>query len=1586
MNIDPSAVSKSNSDVINTENNKLLIMGKSSMIDIIFPLYDQITQQVRLPYLLHFFVFLWYCLQVTVLSIWPVRNAILKDQVSVFNSYIESFAYFAPSAVTKDSIMVQIVIFSCIFVVCLGFLIFQLVYFSNYRKLVKWTLMPSRFLLEAVSLLMLHPVANLFGKSFKIFYENGYQMDNVIYMGCCAIYYLFFSLMYSASCSLTSSSAYMQNSYISSFHSSFILFFAIGNPAFRAFHYVFIVYEEWADLIVIFVHISLFIYYLNKCKVFPYALSFSNITFFGVVVASIILDFARVVVFFSKSIGHNTFTFIFIGSVVFGMIFSNFYYNFVIERTRKDLSYNREQNLVDYEDEDKEDLVLTDEEKSERFRSLQLDCDGNKAIAYLHYGQEYMTDLFIDFSVVKYIIQNQPSTEVLIHCIRSLSFFPTEYRLLNLLTNAALRRRDLKQRDRFLVFQVHRIKILRQSSSSSAAAEKLAEMRQITKQCETETRSYWNKSEANIDALVCLSDNLSRARSLWVETLNDYPNSSAHHEEYAHFMIECATDFETAVRMKHKASLIESGANFSTDYCFRSMVRCYPNYLKKKVLDVKGNLMKSKNKNKGSQTHSSGPNSFNTSNGFDARLEEEIGKTMVQQAKMRLALQRATMERKANNSNRLSTANYFVLFFNIALLTFIYFYLQSYFDGRYHDQERVTLASRCLFDFSFASFLNLLHWASDVTPPRLNITKYNDEFYTVESSSNSFISQGSSYQNISMEYGIKSRKDYLEFLQSISTLASSGVNIFSLTTVLLVKSTPLTWCSGGAPLEPRLAELKSVFVYESMAQSLLVAMPDYENWWINNSYFCSLYSTHFDFSSHFEDMLHGLALSEHEEAEHVESNLMQLFYFVPSSYIIISISLIIVVSYLFIKETNTFVTLMLSIDEQHKHLASQALRRDSEESSEISRQMHGTFDSNSILCHILMLLFTIVLICGLICFSLYEAIHMNDQYFITSQWSYLAGIRSSLVVDCLIALTQSVFLYDPVISTTNVTNISFSLQKLEESLELLEVKKEELLMGNQIVEALVGHDTLIDTLSMTEQCKPPTVDATLHDMYRCGSTNQLLAVFKDFIMESKAEVNQYNATLQHEIFINLIHLCTDHLLPLLKKIDERFVEVIGDYVSVYSYTDTILYIAGLILSCILFWIVYDFLQLLDIAYEMGLILLRRVPPIGIISKSELVEYLMNKSNEKQANELTTTSSIIHNSADGVLCLGLSGIIESVNPSISHILGYTPEQLLGQPISTLFSTEDGEKLRNQLQLIEHKQSASTYEDHMKCVSDSDLVIPCNIIVLGMADESSKIESFVIIIRDESSLLKQQEEAEEAKKQSESLLFQILPRDIVVRLNQGEKDISFVVHSASIMFIDIVKFSEYSAALTPQEIMGNLSMLFSAFDEALAKYNLLTKIKLIGDVYMCAAGLFTPNEPPSHHAEQIIKFGLDALLQLEEINIKLNANLNVRIGVNTGGPLIAGVLGTDKPVFDIIGDPINVASRLQSTDVPGRIQISQDTYDLISTMDFSIEPRGEIFLKGKGKSQAYLVRPPHSFAFQLSSQDLINTNSTHDIDSN
>jgi PAS domain S-box-containing protein len=404
-----------------------------------------------------------------------------------------------------------------------------------------------------------------------------------------------------------------------------------------------------------------------------------------------------------------------------------------------------------------------------------------------------------------------------------------------------------------------------------------------------------------------------------------------------------------------------------------------------------------------------------------------------------------------------------------------------------------------------------------------------------------------------------------------------------------------------------------------------------------------------------------------------------------------------------------------------------------------------------------------------------------------------------------------------------------------------------------------------------------------------------------------------------------------------------------------------MYFAGqVLLLIVLLVLIIWYCNTINDCYDILLGLLRRVSPAAILATPALEAYLLNRSATKRRVGMTPDEKIIDTSLDCVIFTTAVGLVDMINPSVTKTFGFSPEQLLGQSIASLMTGDNAEKIDQQLKLMAEKQSGSVFEGHTVCVADDETEIPCWISLLAIFN-GDDISGFVAILRDETALLAQQNEAEVAKKQSETLLFQILPRDIVARLNAGEKDISFSIESATVMFIDIVKFSEYAASMTPQDIMGNLGQIFAGFDDACSKYPLLIKIKLIGDVYMCAGGLFSPDAAPASHAEQMIRFALDALQVIEAINEKLGIALAVRIGVNSGGPILAGVLGTDRPTFDIIGDTINVAARLQSTDPPGKIQISEATQALVAGMDFPIEFRGEIELKGKGKKKTYLIDP-------------------------
>ena len=152
------------------------------------------------------------------------------------------------------------------------------------------------------------------------------------------------------------------------------------------------------------------------------------------------------------------------------------------------------------------------------------------------------------------------------------------------------------------------------------------------------------------------------------------------------------------------------------------------------------------------------------------------------------------------------------------------------------------------------------------------------------------------------------------------------------------------------------------------------------------------------------------------------------------------------------------------------------------------------------------------------------------------------------------------------------------------------------------------------------------------------------------------------------------------------------------------------------------------------------------------------------------------------------------------------------------------------------------------------------------------------------------------------------------------------------------------------LTPQQVVDFVSELFEAFDE-LADHFGADKIKTIGDAYMAVAGV--PN-PCEDHAERLVKMAMAMVRGVQ----MLDAGIQIRVGVSSG-PLVAGIVGTSRFLYDVWGDTVNVASRMESSGVPGRVQVSRATVEACEENDLHFEHRGEIEIKGKGAMDVYLV---------------------------
>ena len=206
----------------------------------------------------------------------------------------------------------------------------------------------------------------------------------------------------------------------------------------------------------------------------------------------------------------------------------------------------------------------------------------------------------------------------------------------------------------------------------------------------------------------------------------------------------------------------------------------------------------------------------------------------------------------------------------------------------------------------------------------------------------------------------------------------------------------------------------------------------------------------------------------------------------------------------------------------------------------------------------------------------------------------------------------------------------------------------------------------------------------------------------------------------------------------------------------------------------------------------------------------------------------------------------------------------------------------------------------------------------------------------------------------QQRSERLLLNILPPSIAERLLNQHQTIADSFSEVTVLFADIVGFTQLSSEMSPAEVVELLNQVFSGFDGLAESYQ-LEKIKTIGDAYMVVAGL---PEPRIDHAEAIVEMALAMQRVLEVLNQRTGHTLQIRTGIHTG-PVVAGVIGLKKFAYDLWGDTVNVASRMESHGLPNEIQVSSITHAYLQHQ-YIFEERNKIVIKGKGEMTTYILR--------------------------
>lgn len=328
-------------------------------------------------------------------------------------------------------------------------------------------------------------------------------------------------------------------------------------------------------------------------------------------------------------------------------------------------------------------------------------------------------------------------------------------------------------------------------------------------------------------------------------------------------------------------------------------------------------------------------------------------------------------------------------------------------------------------------------------------------------------------------------------------------------------------------------------------------------------------------------------------------------------------------------------------------------------------------------------------------------------------------------------------------------------------------------------------------------------------------------------------------------------------------------------------------------------------------------------------------------------------SIVENATEGIFQATPEGRYITANPALARILGYSSPEVLMNEITNIGKQLYVEPMRRDdlVALMNREDTLSDFESQVHRKDGSVIWISENI--RTVRDATGKLLYYEGSVTDITERKQSEVALRLARKRAELLLLNILPQPIAERLKRGQRTLAESFEDVTVLFADLVDFTKFSAQTSPTELVELLNVIFSKFDR-LAEQHRIEKIKTIGDAYMVVAGL--PTARPDT-AGAIAQMALDMQDSIAQLNIELGKSFRLRIGIHSG-PVVAGVIGIRKFSYDLWGDTVNIASRMESQGLPGSIQVSATTYERLRDR-YLFEERTPIQVKGKGEMITYLL---------------------------
>lgn len=353
---------------------------------------------------------------------------------------------------------------------------------------------------------------------------------------------------------------------------------------------------------------------------------------------------------------------------------------------------------------------------------------------------------------------------------------------------------------------------------------------------------------------------------------------------------------------------------------------------------------------------------------------------------------------------------------------------------------------------------------------------------------------------------------------------------------------------------------------------------------------------------------------------------------------------------------------------------------------------------------------------------------------------------------------------------------------------------------------------------------------------------------------------------------------------------------------------------------------------------------------------ENIDFSLSKKHEIESliqEQIKRFQVICSSENDAIITSDESKQILFWNKGAEYIFGYSPDEVIGKPLTLIIPGQLHQRHNKGMERMNQRKKPRVIGKvlELKAIKKNGEEFPIEL-TLGSWDNDGK-RYYSGIIRDITEKKMAEQIILNEKKKSDELLLNILPKQVADELKSRGKATAKKYENVTILFTDFKDFTSMASSISPNKLVKELNEIFGHFDDIMEAFQ-IEKIKTIGDAYFAACGSPEKNK---EHAFQCIEAAKQMFRYLEERNKKNGIQWKMRVGIHSG-PVVAGIVGKKKYAYDLFGDTVNTASRMETYGEVGKINVSETTYELIKGK-YKCFPRGHINAKGKGNLNMYFV---------------------------